>query len=575
MLKMISCGLAVSVLALTAAAFPAVTGAQSSQAAAPATPSVQPDVRLPEAVKRGDVAAVEALLRAGAPVNSAEGDGSTALLWAAYDNNVVMARVLLKAHADVNAKTRVEGLTPLYMACENGSAPMIDLLLANGADANGANTLGTTPLMEAAASGSADAVKALLDHGAVVNTGESVRNQTALMFAADQGRADVIRVLIAHGADPNLESKVVTPYRLPFHGLANNGDAKKKTADVKKTSEDEDDAEADEEQVDNAGEGQPKTPVKGKMPAHMYKEYSAKLVGGMTPLLYAARQGNIAAGEALIAGNANINEASGSEHTTPLVLAIANGHYDFAKMLLDHGANPNLANDLGLTALYATIDVQWAPHEWSPEPVVMQENTNYLDLMKLLIAHGANLNARLGSEIWERVLTENQNWVDPAGATAFWRAAQADDVKVMQLLKDAGADPNLPTNGGTTPLMVAAGLGWGANFSTTAPTRLEAVKYCVSQGAKVKLADDDGYTALHGAAFTGNLDVIHYLVGLGADLNAKAKNGNTVADMANGPWEKSLPQPDAVALLVKLGAESPHNCRSSECEVATGAKVRH
>ena len=101
------------------------------------------------------------------------------------------------------------------------------------------------------------------------------------------------------------------------------------------------------------------------------------------------------------------------------------------------------------------------------------------------------------------------------------------------------------------------------------------MKYCVSLGAKVKQADDDGYTALHGAAFTGNLDVIHYLVGLGADLNAKAKNGNSVADMANGPWEKSLPQPEAVALLVKLGAASPHNCRSSECEVATGAKVRH
>jgi ankyrin repeat protein len=276
---------------------------------------------------------------------------------------------------------------------------------------------------------------------------------------------------------------------------------------------------------------------------------------------------------ALLDKGANINEVTESEQSTPLVLAIANGHLDVAKALVERGADVNKANVMGVTPLYATIDVAWVPYEWSPEPIIAQEKTSYLDLMKLLLTHGADPNAKLGRSIWSRVLSENRVWIDVAGSTAFFRAAMADDVKAMQLLKAGGADPNIPTQNGTTPLMAAAGVGWGANYSKTAPDRMAAVEYCISEGGKVTTADDLGFTPLHGAAFVGDLQLIKFLVAHGARTDVKTKAGDTVADSANGPFEKSLPQPAAVALLVSLGAPVPTNCRSSDCIPATKADV--
>lgn len=527
------------------------------------------DVRLVEAAKSGDRGEVEVLLRAHVPVDNPEGDGSTALHWAAYNDNLELAAMLLRAHADVQATTRLEQITPLLMACQNGSAPMVQLLLAHGADANKPNQLGTTPLMMAAAAGSLAAVQELVDHGAAVNARESAHEQTALMFAASKGRAEAIRYLIAHGADANPASKVVNLPKVEF-GLNGKvtyrGESEKhKSADAGSIEKAEPESSAYEmPTVDEKAAGDA-TPAADDQKKKARREHGAKLMGGMTPLLYAAREGNIAAATALVEGGANINLASGSEQTTPLVLAIANGHYDLAKFLVEHGADVNKANMMGLTPLYATIDVQWAPHEWSPEPIVAQETTKYLDLMNLLIARGADLNARLGKSLWFRVLSENRNWTDPAGSTAFWRAAQADDVAAMKLLKGAGANTSIPSTNGTTPLMVAAGLGWAANYSTTAPTRMDAVQFCLSLGENLNEQDKLGYTALHGAAFVGDLKLIQYLADHGARTDVRNKAGDTVADAANGLFEKSLPNPDAVALLEKLGSPNSHNCRSSDC----------
>ena len=576
-----------------------------------------PDTRLVEAAMQGDHAAAETLLRSHVPVDTPAGDGSTALHWAAYQGDVKLAEELLLAHANANAVTRVEAITPLYMACQTGSASMIELLIAHGANPKRANALGTTPLMIASAAGNADAVKVLLDHGADVNARESVHDQTALMFAANLDRAEVIRLLLAHGADANLQSKVVTIPKIDFRagnfakapavkgkdgpdsvtvgkasdkaaGSAKNGTYSKREAKeavaatdakltpgsvpnrdkksdmvyTKTTDKPEKTGDAKSAKADEATGEEPKELTALRKAR---AEQSPKVMGGMTPLLYAARQGNISSGVALLEGGARINEGSASEQTTPLVLAIANGHYDFAKMLVEHGADVNLANVQGVTPLWATIDVRWVPRQWSPEPLTDQEKTNYLELMKLLLAHGATPNARLGRQVWSRVLTENRNWTDPAGSTAFWRAAQADDVDAMKLLVAGGADPNIPSKIGTTPLMMAAGLGWSANYHQTSPTRLQAIQYCLSLGADINAHDELGYTPLHGAAFIGDLKNIQYMVDHGAKTDVRTKAGDTPADMANGPFEKSLPAYDAVALLEKLGSPNSHNCRSSDC----------
>jgi ankyrin repeat protein len=550
-----------------------------------------PDNRLSEAVKRSDRAAVVRLLREHVPVNSAEGDGSTALHWSAYQDNVALAELLLNAHADVNAGTRIAAITPLYMACQNGSAAMISLLLAHGADPNGANSLGTTPLMVAAASGSTAAVKVLLDHGANPNAREHVRDQTALMFAANLDRADVIRLLAARGADVNASSRVSPVVRISFRDdtmpMLEPEEEKKADSEKEKNSGTDD---ADNSRTKPSEQDRKVTGLKGpttNTPTQSNKttaadagsgsagekkkprERGATKMGGMTPLLYASRQGNVAAAMVLLEAGAKIDQVSGSEQTAPLVMAIANGHFDLAKVLIEHGANVNLANAMGLAPLYATIDVQYAPHEWSAEPIVEQEQTNYFVLMQLLIAHGADANARLGRKVWSRVLTQDMSWVDPAGSTAFWRATQAEDLKAMQLLKSAGADPNLPTKTGVTPLMVAAGLGWGANYSNTAPGPwLPIVKYCIEQKADINAIDDLGQSALHGAAFVGDEDIVHLLVSNGAKTGVKTKEGDSVADMANGPFPHSIPHPETVALLESMGSTNSHNCRSDQCVVA-------
>ncbi len=292
-------------------------------------------------------------------------------------------------------------------------------------------------------------------------------------------------------------------------------------------------------------------------------------MGGMTALLYTARDGQANAARALVEGGADINKASDGEGESPLVMAIINGHLELAKYFLDHGANPNLVGVAGLAPLYAALDVQWAPHAWFPQPSTEQEKVSYLDLMKALIAKGATVDAKLGKKIWFRSFTHDVTWIDPAGATAFWRAAQAWDLPAMHLLIDAGANPKIVSNAGDTALMAAAGIGWGANFTVNAPyPAFDAVKYCVELGIDVNVADARGYTALHGAAYLGNNEMVNFLVSRGAKVDVKTKAGDTVADMANGPTRFGLPHPETLALLEKLGSVNSHNCRSYQCLVA-------
>jgi ankyrin repeat protein len=191
----------------------------------------------------------------------------------------------------------------------------------------------------------------------------------------------------------------------------------------------------------------------------------------------------------------------------------------------------------------------------------------------MLLERGANPNARLGQKVWFRSLPNDSTWVDPTGATPFWRAAQAIDVAAMRLLVGAGADPKLPTFEGVTPLMVAGGLGWAPNFSRNSPDGwMDAVQYCLELGLDVNARTRKGYTVLHGAAFIGNNEVIKLLIEKGSDPKAVANDKNTVVDMANGPFPHSVVYPETIALLEKFGATNSNNCRADTCLILNKKK---
>ena len=417
----------------------------------------------------------------------------------------------------------------LLMAQTPGGSLVTPLALA---------TDGDTPLMLAAASGNTDAIKALLDQGASINAREPVRGETPLMFAAGKNRAAAVRLLIARGADPALTSTVVNLTKPAF----------------------DEDGNPIQQTAGRGGRGA--TGGRAGAGGGRAKSTAATVTGGMTALLLAARNGYVEAARSLIEAGADVNEPCAGDKSTPLVIAIANGHYDLAIYLLDHGANPNLATIDGLAALYAVEDTEYAEVGWAPNPITAQEKTTYLDLLKALLAHKADPNEKLLKALWFRPTSHNQEWVDKKGATPFWRAAMATDVAAMKILLAGGANPKIASDEGVTPLMVAAGLGWGANASRTVPNGwLPAVQFLVTEtGADVNAKDSFNYPALHGAAYRGDNDVTKYLVSKGAKLDVRSKSGQTLTDMANGPMVNAhlpIDHPDTIALLESLGAPPP------------------
>jgi uncharacterized protein len=555
--------------------------------------------RVADAAMQGDRTAVRTLLKQGLDVNAAQGDGMTALHWAARQGDAETARMLIYAGANVRAATRLGAYTPLFMASQLGHATVIDALLKAGADPKGTTSNGTTALMAASASGKADAVKLLIDRGADVNAKETARGQSALMFAAASNRVDAMKVLIAAGADLALTTKVVdlktqtNPEEEAFfqaqRGQRQTGRGAAPAAGAR--------GSAEPAQAGAQAAGRGAADVAGATRQFRFAEL-VTTQGGLTPVLFAARHGYLDAVKLLLESGAKVNQVSSGDGTSPLLMATINGQFDLAMFLLGAGADPKLASDNGVTPLYAALNVQWAPKALYPQPrAYLQQKVTYLELMKALIDKGANVDARLKKKVWYSGYNFDLSGVDEIGATPFWRAAYASDVEAMRLLVAAGADPNIttvkpagrprtgdggretvedvsglppvPTGGpGVPALQAATGVGYGEGFAANshrnAPSGwMPAVKYLVEEaGADVNARDHEGNTALHHAAARGDNEMILYLVSKGADVMAVNRAGETTVDMANGPVQRIQPFPDTIALLEKMGAKNNHRCKS-------------
>ncbi len=591
--------------------------------------------RVADAAMNSDTAAVKALLTDGEDINAAQGDGMTALHWAARHGDAELVHMLIVAGANVRAATRLGGYTPLLMAAELGHAPSIEYLIAAGADAKGATSSGVTALMLAAASGQADAVTALVAHGADVNAKEPSRGETAIMFAAASHRPDAVRALIAAKADVNVATKVVSLKAAPpspeeeqylatlqgrgavgaagAAGAPGAGAAGAAGAPGAPGAGPAGPLGAGGAPAGRRGGGGPgqggagggrggrgaTAGVAGVSRPYTYAE-QINGTGGLTPLLFAARQGDLESATLLLDAGARVNDVSGGDSTSPMLMAVINGQFDLAAYLLGRGADSSLASDNGVTPLYAAVNVQWAPRAQYPQPrAYLQQKLTYLDFMKRLLDKGVDPNARLLKKVWYQEYNFPLLAIDEVGATPFWRAAYACDVEAMKLLVSYGADPNIPTlkpagrpragdagNGrenledvsglppvpvggpGLPPIVAAAGTGFGEGYAgnshRTAPGGfLPAMKYLVDElHADPNARDHEGNTALHNAAARGDNEMILYLVSKGADVKAVNRAGETTADMANGPSQRISPLPETIALLEKLGAKNNHHCKS-------------
>jgi ankyrin repeat protein len=467
-----------------------------------------------DAAMQGDVATVRRLITQGVNVNAAQGDGMTALHWAAEHGDSVMANLLLRAHANVKAVTRIGNYTPLHIASKSGSGAVVRALLKAGSDPNVLTTSGATALHFAAASGSVDAVNALLDKKADPNVRESEWGQTPLIFAAAEDRADVIRALLKRGADASIRTTAVNLTEEAAREQAATRrrnemfasflpKAKRDSLLAVAAQQAKEAAQAQPVAAAQGGIGTPDTPRQGRQgggapapstdgltPSQIQEAivagrtvlttpvakpateeadtadgqvagYASSVgsMGGLTALHHAVRQGNLAAVLALLDGGANVNEASAGDSTTPLLLSTINGQFDVSMKLIERGANPNLASTAGATPLYTTINTQWAPRSRFPQPQALQgQRVTYLDVMEALLKAGANPNVRIKQHLWYFAYNNcgnaNCGLENLEGTTAFWRAAYAVDVDAMKLLVAHGADPKIPSE--RTPVATVA-----------------------------------------------------------------------------------------------------------------------
>jgi uncharacterized protein len=488
-----------------------------------------------DAAMRGDTASVRAALARKADVNAPQADGTTALHWAVERDDDEIADRLIAAGANVSARTR-EGVSPLQLAATNGSARMISRLLKAGADPNAVLTpSGDTALMMAARTGTPDAVRLLLEAGAEVNAKETWGGTTALMWAVSEHQVEATQLLIRGGANVNVRSNYVA---------AANG---------------------------RGFEG--RTPVTDRADTKV-QDFAS---GWLTPLMLAAREGDVTLSRSLLDAGADLNAVAG-DGKTALALAIFNGNYDAASFLVDRTADVNQADAQRFTPLFWAVDrrnMETAPNfPW-------MVTADPMPLIRKLLDAGANPNALVNNTPRARMREGSPRIVF---VTALMRAAFAADLELVRLLLEHGADPRLVSKDGETMLSAAAGLAFiqGYHRGKLPAERLQVVKLFVELGNNVNHADDYGITPLMAAANGGDTKLIQYLVDVGADLGARdlgKKNdgqfGSSVEplmpiDYAIGvgtfvPNNAVIIREDAVALMSTLMKERGIRHTTSEC----------
>jgi ankyrin repeat protein len=478
-----------------------------------------------EAAMHQDQAGLRSLIGKKADVNAPLVDGSTALHWAVENDDADAVEMLLQAGAVADAKDRY-GLTPLYYAASNGNAAIIRKLLKARASPNIANKEGDTALMAAARAGNPDAIAALLGNDAAVNARDALTQQTALMWAVRENHAAGAQALLDHGADVNARTRTgKTPERrLPGAG-GGPGNGSHGVGIVRG--------------------GWPERGVRDAIP------------GGMSPLLYAARDGRLDSAKLFVSAKADVNQTE-ANGITPLLMAITNDHADVARFLIDNGAAVNTADWWGRTPLGAAVEIRNRDMGRGGEHDI--DRGAALELARTLIEHGADVNARTTEYApirrWVSPLNDI-SWVDFTGQTPFLRAALSGDTTAMRLLLDKGADPNIPTLAGTTALMAAAGVNWAENqtYTESKESLMAALKLCFEKGADVNAKNSMGITAVIGAANRGSDDMLEFLVEKGAKLDVKDNEGRTPLVWAGGVFLATNPpeeKPGTMALIKRL-----------------------
>jgi ankyrin repeat protein len=487
------------------------------------------DTRLADAAMKRDAAAVRALLAQKVDVNAPDAQGTPALHAAARVDDIDLARLLLGAGADAKLANRY-GVTPLTLATTNGNPAMMKILLDAGADPNAVDPAGETMLMIASRVGVLEAVQLLIDRGAVVDTRDATYQQTALMVAVRENHPELVKALIDQGADVNAKTRTgptpgwVLPNSVPGfgHGIGI---------------------------------------VRGGLPPRGSRQ---PIPGALTPLLYAARDGHLEVARILIAAKANVNETDANA-ITPLIMAIVNNRLEVARLLMENGADIHAADWYGRTPLWAAIETRNMDVD-NASFVNSVDRAPFLELITTLLERGADPNIRMKEVPPIRRMflrtTGSLAWVDFTGQTPFLTAALAADLTVMRLLLKHGADPNVPTFAGTTPLMAAAGVNWvyDQTFDEGPAARLEAVKLCFDLGNDVNAINSMGVTALMGAANRGSDDIITFLVEKGARLDVKDKEGRTALTWAEGVFlatHPAKPKPTSIALIKTLMGSGP------------------